>query len=66
MGEQIYRLRAFKRFIKGLQMTQNECGMPESGLRGKISGLGGLIWGIRGLNNTYGLRGLTTGLRGLG
>ena len=24
MGEQIYRLRAFKRFIKGLQMTQND------------------------------------------
>ena len=22
--EQIYRLRAFKRFIKGLQMTQND------------------------------------------
>ena len=24
VGEQIYRLKAFKRFIKGLQMTQND------------------------------------------
>ena len=31
----------------------------------KGKGLGCLIWGLRGLD-TYGLRGLTTGLRGLG